>query len=214
MKTVLALSLVLAPGDAFSWAQLVCFQNCATRRYGVKPNRSPRNMVDIVIIDVGLARSRGWKIGSIGRISPELPIVGSLMRHQWEEEAYLQGVHLCRQPVRHACSTPDRTFAYTNPQAVINGGARGGPRTVSIRVHPRRGPERPPKSECRPCFFGVHPHSLEPDGLLREFLLRSAGILGVNGRPFSLRETSVIQPPSIRASRSAQPDAVYTSLRI
>jgi len=168
------------------------------------------NMVDIVIIDVEAGQiESGWKIEQLRRISPELPSLCSLMRTASGKKKLSARCITCAAQAGSTTHAQhlDRTFAYTNSPGVIKPVAPvAAPGQYRIRVHRGAARERLQSLNVVRDFSCPH-HSLEADGLLREFLLLLRGILGVKPGGHFLRETSGDSnaPSMPRLSECAQP---------
>ncbi len=157
-------------------------------------------LADACIIDVELTTVQGvWFLERLRRRGASIPMIlyTGAKQWEWEEEAYVQGAtHILTKPVRPRmlASLLDRLWISAAP-----------PRATP----PVRPPEDPPPRPDPPRtsdtsfmsvsgpvrtlsvlrdFSGILTHSLNAEGMLRQFLLMLRDILGVNRAAIFLRQ--------------------------
>lgn len=153
-----------------------------------------RGMIDACLLELDLTGVQAtWTLEKLCRRLPHCPIVvfAGARAQEWEEEAYLQGVtHVLGKPVRPRLLNTllDRLQASAPaaaaepspaaPRAALEPRMLSGPHTAAEALGVLRN------------FSGILTHSLDAQGLLREFLLRLRDILGVNRAAIFLRQPS------------------------
>ena len=151
-----------------------------------------RGAIDVAIIDAELTDVRTMRLlEELRSAAPSCPIIlyTGTSQCEWEEDAYLLGVeHVLKKPVRGKLlnSLLDRLFSSRLPTPSAPGDLPP-PITPSIRSNNAisnhvRG------LEALRDFSGVLTHSLNPDSLLKEFLLLLREIIGVNRAMIFLRK--------------------------
>lgn len=154
-----------------------------------------RGAIDVTIVDVELIDARSvCLLEELKTAAPSCPILlyTASSQWEWEEDAYLIGVtHVLKKPIRGKLLNTllDRllTSHPVNPKALPPGIAHSSnPAPVarpnhSISDHVRG-------LEALRDFSGVLTHSLDPDSLLKEFLLLLREIIGVNRAMIFLRK--------------------------
>lgn len=156
-----------------------------------------RGMVDVCILEVENTQAQGiWAVEKICRRMPKCPVfvyTGS-RDWQWEEEAYVQGVHhVLVKPVRprmlnvlleRIWKTPVPAPSDTRPPFAVA--------PVEGSTTPQR-PQTPVQAlGILRDFSGILTHSLCAEALLRQFLLMLREILGVNRAAVFLRQPITI----------------------
>lgn len=171
------------------------------------------NIVDLCIVDLETDEIQGsWIIDQLRRLSPHSPIMVFIPERtmQWEEDAYLRGVsHVLTKPVR------PRLLETLVERLTVGAPPAAAPATA---LRPTTGISESYAAAPRPAnavqalnivrdFSVVLTHSLEAEGLLREFLLLLRSILGVNRAAIFLRDTAAApragSESSSRGMRSA-----------
>src|SRR5262249_20919668 len=151
----------------------------------------------ICVIDADLANVQAlWMIEKVRRRLPRCPLLvfAGAKQWEWEEEAYLQGVkHVLAKPVRPRMLNALLENLWAAAQAVA---ATNYP--PARLPAPPRPPEPAPPSESSPTtsealhvlrdFSAVLTHSLNAEGLLRQFLLLLRKIIGINRSVVFLRQ--------------------------
>jgi signal transduction histidine kinase/ActR/RegA family two-component response regulator len=153
-------------------------------------------LVDACLVDVELAGVKSvWAVERLRRRAPKCPVIiytGSA-QPDWEEEAYLQGVtHVLPKPVR-----PRMLSALLERLWLPAPVASSGPHPImrlpqeSLLV-----PSALPLEAAGPAqtlgvlrnFSGILSHSLNADGMLKQFLLLLREILSINRAAIFLRQ--------------------------
>jgi signal transduction histidine kinase/DNA-binding NarL/FixJ family response regulator len=166
-----------------------------------------RGMADLCIVEAEHTQAQGiWLIEKICQRAPQCPVLiyTGTKDWPWEEDAYLQGVHLVlTKPVRPRLLNLilDRLWAAATPSAGSHP-ARSDPRalpaprpvsetasSLSLARHSHSAAEA--LSILRN-FSVMLSHSLRADALLREFLLMLREILGVNRAAIFLRQSATV----------------------
>jgi len=164
-------------------------------------------LADACILDVELANVQGiWSLEKLRRRASKCPIiVYTGAQWEWEEEAYLQGAtHVLTKPVRPRmlAALLDRLWP-TAP--ALRGGvplppaaATEAPRIPGILEAASSGQTMGVLRD----FSGILTHSLDSEGMLKQFLLLLRELLGINRAAVFLR-----QPFSSTAGPSVSSDA-------
>jgi signal transduction histidine kinase/CheY-like chemotaxis protein len=151
-------------------------------------------LAEACIVDVELTSVQGiWFLEKLRRKAPRCPVIlyAGAKQSEWEEEAYLQGVtHVLTKPVRGRMLTAllDRlwlTPAATRPaqpalpslppetvKSAETGTAPAATQTLGVLRD----------------FSGILTHSLNAEGMLRQFLLLLREILSINRAAIFLRQ--------------------------
>jgi signal transduction histidine kinase len=166
-------------------------------------------LAEACIVDVELTGVREiWFLEKLRRKAPRCPVIiyTSARQSEWEEEAYLQGVtHVLTRPVRGRMLT-----------ALLD---RLWPTVEATRPTPSAPPPLPRETE-KPAdagrayaaaqtlgvlrgFSGILTHSLNAEGMLRQFLLLLREILSINRAAIFLRQpfTSFGNAPAVAENR-------------
>jgi signal transduction histidine kinase len=153
-------------------------------------------LAEACIVDVELTSVREiWFLEKLRSKAPRCPIIlyAGAKQSEWEEEAYLQGVtHVLTKPVRGRMLTAllDRLWP-----------ALAGTRAPQPALPPLpRETEKPPDAGTAHAaaqmlgvlrdFSGILTHSLNAEGMLRQFLLLLREILSINRAAIFLRQPS------------------------
>jgi signal transduction histidine kinase/CheY-like chemotaxis protein len=150
-------------------------------------------LAEACVLDVELANVQGiWSFEKLRRRAPKCPIiVFTGGQWEWEEEAYLQGAtHVLTKPVRPRMLSAllDRLW----PAAPTLHA------TASFSPAPAPEPHRSPGGASVPTgaetmgvlrdFSGILTHSLDSEGMLKQFLLLLRELLGINRAAVFLRQ--------------------------
>jgi signal transduction histidine kinase len=176
-------------------------------------------LADLCILDVDLTSVQGvWSIEKLRRRAPKCPvIVFTQNKHwEWEEEAYLQGAtHVLTKPVRPRLLTAllERLWLVPSSGQPIGtplAAAAETPKTVETTAVPAasqtlgvlRG------------FSGILSHSLNAEGMTKQFLLLLREILSINRAAIFLRQpfSSASGPSTGRRLRAASALGLSTGL--
>jgi signal transduction histidine kinase len=153
-------------------------------------------LAEACIVDVELTSVREiWFLEKLRSKAPRCPIIlyAGAKQPEWEEEAYLQGVtHVLTKPVRGRMLTTLLDRLWVTPTAtrsslpvlppvpqetekpVDAGGAHAAAQTLGVLRD----------------FSGILTHSLNAEGMLRQFLLLLREILSINRAAIFLRQPS------------------------
>ena len=150
-------------------------------------------LAEACIVDVELTGVQGtWLLERLRRKAPKCPVIvyTGAKQAEWEEEAYLQGVaHVLAKPVRGRMLTALLDRLWPAP-----------PATQLVLPAPPPPPEtlRPAENGAAPGtaqtlgvlrnFSGILSHSLNADGMLKQFLLLLREILSINRAAVFLRQ--------------------------
>ncbi|HWI60126.1 MAG TPA: response regulator, partial [Bacillota bacterium] len=151
-------------------------------------------LVEACIVDVEMSEVQGlWSVEKLHRRAPKCPVIlyTGAKGWEWEEEAYLQGVvHVLSKPVRPRLLTtvlerlwPVLPAARPAPLATppLPPGTLKSAETGSLSHSSQ------PLSVLRD-FSGILTHSLNADGMLKQFLLLLREILSINRAAVFLRQ--------------------------
>ncbi len=154
-------------------------------------------LADVCIVDVELTGVRvTWFLEKLRRKAPRCPVIlyAGAKQPEWEEEAYLQGVaHVLTKPVRGRMLTAllDRLW-------VVPAATRSSQPVLPPLPRETERPDDAGKAHAATQtlgvlrdFSGILTHSLNAEGMLRQFLLLLRELLGVNRAAIFLR-----QPPA------------------
>jgi two-component system, sporulation sensor kinase E len=156
-----------------------------------------RGAIDVSIVDVELKDVRSVRLlEELKNAAPDCPVLlytGS-SQWEWEEDAYILGVtHVLKKPVRGRLLNTllDRILSNREETPLIQDHLPRQQLDVrtnhSLSDHVRG-------LEALRDFSGLLTHSLQPDSLLKEFLLLLREIIGVNRAMIFLRKPG--EPPS------------------
>jgi signal transduction histidine kinase/CheY-like chemotaxis protein len=148
-------------------------------------------LAEACIVDIELTSVRAiWFLEKLRRKAPRCPIIlyAGARQSEWEEEAYLQGAtHILNKPVRGRMLTALLDRLWLTPAA-------------TRPPEPALPPETLKSAETGPApaagqtlgvlrdFSGILTHSLNAEGMLRQFLLLLREILSVNRAAIFLRQ--------------------------
>ena len=151
-------------------------------------------LIQACIVDVELNEVQGlWFFEKLRHRAPKCPVIiyTGARPWEWEEEAYLQGaVQVLTKPIRPRLLNAVLDRLWPAPEA---------PHPVLSLVPPAQ-PDMPPPPESRMSagaaqtlsvlrdFSGILTHSLDAEGILKQFLLLLREIVGVNRAAVFLRQ--------------------------
>lgn len=186
--------------------------------------------VHLCVLDTDLTSVQAlWLVERARRQAPKCPLVvlAGTRQTEWEEEAYLQGVaQVISKPVRPRLvqAIVDRLVGRPmTAEPAANGGASARPAGKSSTgtdfftlAGTRPGeatPETPPMGAARPGFevlrkfSAILMHSLDAEGLLRQFLLLLRDLVSINRAVIFLRQPLVLAatPRPAEERRSLRP---------
>lgn len=164
-----------------------------------------RGAIDAVILDAELTDVRSARaVEQVKQTAPTAPlIVYTGEKHwEWEEDAYLLGVeHVITKPVRGKLLNTllDRAFHHQEQKSrasatlhAVTDATRQPPEAKAVAGHFRA-------LEALRSFSGVLIHSLNPEALLKQFLLLLREIIGVNRAVIFLRKPASLLSESAHA---------------
>lgn len=170
-------------------------------------------LTEACIVDVEVGNVQGlWFLEKLRRRAPKLPVIiyTGAKGWEWEEEAYLQGVmHVLAKPVRPRLLTAVLDRLQAAPAATAAPPSRALPVTVPPVAPDFRAPEPAPGASTAQTlsmlrdFSGILTHSLNAEGMLRQFLLQLRDLLSVNRAAVFLRQpfASFGDSPALAESR-------------
>jgi signal transduction histidine kinase/DNA-binding NarL/FixJ family response regulator len=151
-------------------------------------------LAEACIVDVELTGVQGiWFLEKLRRKAPRCPVIlyAGAKQPEWEEEAYLQGVtHVLTKPVRGRMLTAVLDRLWLPPAAI----------RPSQPALPSLPPETAKSAETGTApaatqtlgvlrdFSGILTHSLNAEGMLKQFLLLLREILSINRAAIFLRQ--------------------------
>lgn len=151
-------------------------------------------MADACILDLDPLGVQGiWLIEKIRRHAPGIPMIlfSGAKNWDWEEEAYLQGVnHVLAKPVRPRMLTALLERLWQSPAGAPTAPAppppapAAPPAAESAGVPPAAAPQT---LAVLRNFSAILTHSLNAEGMLKQFLLQLREILSVNRAAIFLR---------------------------
>jgi len=151
-------------------------------------------MADACILDLDPLGVQGiWFVEKIRRHAPDIPIIlfSGAKNWDWEEEAYLQGVdHVLSKPVRPRMLTAllERLWQpAAAAAAAVPAVAPVPPAAVPAEPAPAPGLGAPQTLSVLRNFSAILTHSLNAEGMLKQFLLQLREILSVNRAAVFLR---------------------------
>jgi signal transduction histidine kinase/DNA-binding NarL/FixJ family response regulator len=167
------------------------------------------SLADACIIDLELTNAPAiWTLQKLRRLAPTCPILvyAGQTRPDWEEEAYLNGAtHVLLKPVRKAvvASLLERSASVAPaplqpmqsspaPQHPSSGGS-------DTSIISRPGPDQ--EMAVLRNFSGILKHSLDAEGMTREFFLLLRKMLGFNRGAIFLGSASRVAPAEGDTSR-------------
>jgi signal transduction histidine kinase/ActR/RegA family two-component response regulator len=150
-------------------------------------------LAEVCILDVELANVQGiWAFEKLRRRAPKCPIiVYTAGAWDWEEEAYLQGAtHVLSKPVRPRmlCALLERLW----PIAPAGRGSALSVPVPNVETG-RAGTSVAPSTTAQTLsvlrdFSGILTHSLDSEGMLKQFLLLLRELLSINRAAIFLRQ--------------------------
>ncbi|HOX57180.1 MAG TPA: response regulator [Candidatus Paceibacterota bacterium] len=150
-------------------------------------------LADACIVDVELTEVQGiWLLEKLRRQAPGCPVIAytGAKKSEWEEEAYLQGAtHVLTKPVRRRVLTAllERLWS-------VGVGGQTPPPAVLPLIEPRMSAEAsavPAASHTLHVlrdFSSILTHSLNAEGMLKQFLQLLREILSINRGAIFLRQ--------------------------
>lgn len=171
-------------------------------------------LAEACILDVELANVQGiWLFEKLRRRAPKCPIIVYTGGHwEWEEEAYLQGAsHVLSKPVRPRMLSTllDRLWpASPPPRAALPLPPPPASELVAGSHTAASAPTGAQTMGVLRDFSGILTHSLDGEGMLKQFLLLLRELLGINRAAVFLRQpfSSPAGPPissDVRRLRAA-----------
>lgn len=193
MKTLLVLAQHPATAEAVR-AGLNPAQYRVVHRAGLEEAEPflVHGLADACLLDIPTADVQGfWLVERVRRRAPKCPLLVYTEHSpwEWEEEAYLQGVsHVLTKPVRprllnsvldrlwHSAESPASALPAAipaeTPRSTDNGTSAGAVTTLSVLRH----------------FSGILTHSLDSEGMLKQFLLLLRELLSINRAAIFVRQ--------------------------
>lgn len=163
-----------------------------------------RGAIDAAILDLELTDIRAIRqIEQVKQTAPNVPLIicASAKQSEWEEDAYLLGVeHIITKPIRAKLLNTllERIFQDEHPSQPMLESRTPPPGQGAITMRPSHplgypsqqtaAPEQFRALEALRHFSGVLTHSLNPEALLKQFLLLLREIIGVNRAVIFLRK--------------------------
>jgi len=151
-------------------------------------------LADACILDLELGDVQGvWGLERLRRRAPQCPVIvyhGGKER-DWEEEAYLQGAtHVLTKPVRPRMlqALLDRLWKPESPATVIQPAAAPAPLPVTRPAETSPAAAALPETGVLRHFSSILTHSLDAEGMLKQFLLLLREILSINRAAVFLRQ--------------------------
>ena len=149
-------------------------------------------LAEVCILDVELNTVQAvWAVEQVRRRAARCPIIlytGAAPQREWEEEAYLQGAnYILSKPVRARLLTAllERLWSAASAPAA-------SPPAASSREapHPEPSPVYPGNQTMGVLrdFSGILTHSLNAEGMLKQFLLLMREMLSINRAAIFLRQ--------------------------
>jgi signal transduction histidine kinase len=171
-------------------------------------------LADVCILDVELSNVQGvWVLERLRRRAPKCPVIlytgGAAW--EWEEEAYLQGAtYVLTKPLRLRMLMALLERLWQAP--AVESSAAAAPPPAAERAERPRLWEAPPANPAPTLsvlrdFSGILTHSLNAEGMLRQFLLLLREILSINRAAIFLRQPAApfgtLSGPENRRLRAA-----------
>jgi signal transduction histidine kinase/DNA-binding response OmpR family regulator len=165
-----------------------------------------RGAIDAAILDLELTDVRAIRqIEQLKQTAPDVPLIvcASAKQSEWEEDAYLLGVtHIITKPIRAKLLNTLLERIFKDDQQTPASGSSRSPvpvqNAMAMRSHHQQlahpqvqqsaAPEQFRALEALRHFSGVLTHSLNPEALLKQFLLLLREIIGVNRAVIFLRK--------------------------
>lgn len=162
------------------------------------------NLAHAVIVDIEFDGLQGmWMVERIRRRDSRCPIIvyTAAKQSEWEEEAYLRGVsHVLSKPIRgralaavleRICASPAAPAVPMLPRPEVASIPTSGLAGISAAVQPLTVLRN---------FSSILTHSLNADGMLRQFLLQLRDIISLN------RAAVFLRPNYVAPGAPANPD--------
>jgi len=196
MRTLLILGRLRAfPASIEAVADLATYRLIVKEDLRAAESLLTRGAIDAVILDVELTDMNAIRvIEQVRQAAPEVPliVISAGRQWEWEEDAYLLGVsHVITKPIRPKLLNNLLDRVFQDPSAI--------PRSEIMTGSPHSGPRSPAgipahfnALEALRKFSGILTHSLQPQTLLREFLLLLREVIGVNRAVIFLRHPASI----------------------
>ena len=151
-------------------------------------------LAEACIVDLELTNVQGiWLLEKLRRKAPRCPVIlyTSAKQSEWEEEAYLQGVtHVLAKPVRGRMLTALLDRLWLTPAATVPTQPALPPLPPET-VKPAETGTAPGAAQTLGVlrdFSGILTHSLNAEGMLKQFLLLLREILSINRAAIFLRQ--------------------------
>jgi signal transduction histidine kinase/GAF domain-containing protein len=194
MRTLLILSKVRSfPASVEAASDFSKYQLIVKEDLRAAESLLERGAIDAVILDLELTDVNATRlIEQVRQAAPEAPliVVSADKQWEWEEDAYLMGVsHVITKPIRGKLLNNLLDRVFENAPGDARPEVMGGGSALEHRNHFGSG-EHFNALEALRKFSGVLTHSLEPEALLREFLLVLREVIGVNRAAIFLRTPS------------------------
>ena len=151
-------------------------------------------MAEACIVDVELTGVQGaWFLEKLHRMAPKCPIIiyTSAKQPDWEEEAYLKGAtHVLTKPVRARVLGVVLDRLWVAPMAALSVPPMAPPRLPEIMTPAETGTASGTAQTLGVLrdFSGILTHSLNAEGMLKQFLLLLREILSINRAAIFLRQ--------------------------
>src|ERR1051326_5836707 len=151
-------------------------------------------LADLCVLDADLTNVQGvWSIEKLRRRSPKSPvIVYTENKHwEWEEEAYLQGaVHVLTKPVRPRLLSAllERLWPEPGPPRLIPAPAPGPAAESAKTFEPVALQPAAQTLGVLRGFSSILTHSLNSQGMIKQFLLLLRELLSINRGAVFLRQ--------------------------
>src|SRR5262245_59572374 len=150
-------------------------------------------LVSACLVDVDTPDVQGiWFLEKLRRRAPKCPVLlfTNARRWEWEEEAYLQGAaHVLTMPVRPRLLATLLERLWQAPAAEGPSPAMVPLREATFAHPPEAVPAAPgPALGVLKSFSAILTHSLNADGMLKQFLLLLREILSINRGAIFLRQ--------------------------
>lgn len=194
MRTILVIASQLHFAAALaSVLESADFQIIAKESVSLAEVLLSRGAIDAVILDVEQLGARALRaIEEIKASAPGCPILlfAGDIQWQWEEDAYLLGVaHVLNKPIRGRMLHTLLVRLFPEPETKPS---LPPPSAAPVPEVPTRTNEGMRSLEALRRFSGVLAHSLDPNSLLKQFLLLLREVIGVNRAIIFLRKPSTL----------------------
>jgi signal transduction histidine kinase/DNA-binding response OmpR family regulator len=184
-------------------------------------------LATVCILDIDLMGVEGvWVIERLRRRATKVPIIAytAFSQSEWEEEAFLNGVtHVLTKPVRGRLlnSLLERLASEPAPRQVSASPVPAQSPPAQFRPTAQENPQRtvnePQTLDMLRDFSSILTHSLDAEGMLKQFLHFLREILSINRAAIFLNRpagplTEVLSPEDSRRLRSAAAIGLSTGL--